>query len=78
MFASSRNINSQFLRHSTARGSSTGLVPVGLTKVNACKSILFTEGTAEVEISQFCQIGKDWDQNADRMSKNDENLPYLH
>ena len=29
---------------------STGLVPVGPTKVKACKSFLFTEGTPEVEI----------------------------
>ena len=51
---------------------------IGLTKVKARKSILFTEGTPKVEISQFCQISKDCDQNADRMSKNDENLPYVH
>ena len=31
----------QLLRRSTARGSSSGLVPVGPTKVKACKSILF-------------------------------------
>ena len=29
-------------------------------------------------ISQFCRIGKDCDQNSDRMSENDEKLPYLH
>ena len=28
-------------------------------------------------ISQFCGIGKDCDQNDDRMSKNDEKLAYL-
>ena len=28
-------------------------------------------------ISQFCWIGNDSDQNGDRMSKNDEKLPYL-
>ena len=27
---------------------------------------------------QFCRIGKDFDHNGDRMSKNDEKLPYLH
>ena len=27
-----------------------GLVPVGPTKVKACKSVLFTESTPEVEI----------------------------
>ena len=37
-------------RLSTARGSITELVPVGPTKVKACKSVLFTEGTPEVEI----------------------------
>ena len=34
-------INSQLPRCSTARGYSTGLVPVGPAKVEACKSILF-------------------------------------
>ena len=29
-------------------------------------------------ISQLCRIGKDCDQNSDRMSENDEKLPYLH
>ena len=29
-------------------------------------------------ISRACQIGKDCDQNGDRMSKNDEKLQYLH
>ena len=38
------------LRRSTAKGFSTGLVPVGPTKVKACKSILFIEGIPEVEI----------------------------
>ena len=42
-------IYSQLLRHCTSRGSGTGLVPVGPTKVKARKSILFTEGTPEVE-----------------------------
>ena len=32
---------------STARGSSIEHVPVGPTKVRACKSILFTIGTPE-------------------------------
>ena len=41
----------------------TGLVPVGPNKVKACKFILFTEGTSEVEIknTQFCRICKDCD-----------------
>ena len=47
---------SRLLRHSTARGSSTGLVPVGSTKVKACKSILLTEGTPKVEIKNTCLI----------------------
>ena len=29
-------------------------------------------------ISQFCWIGKDFGQNGDRLSKNEEKLPYLH
>ena len=37
-------------KHSTARGFSTGLVPVGLTKVKFNKSVLFTEGTPEPEV----------------------------
>ena len=40
---------SRLSRRSTARGSSTGLVPVGPTWVKDRKSILFTEGTSEVE-----------------------------
>ena len=32
-------------RYSTARGSSTGLVPVGPAKAKARKSVWFTEGT---------------------------------
>ena len=63
---------SWLLRRSTARGSSTGLVPGGPTKVKAAKSVLITEGTPEVEIniiSQFSQIGEDCDQNGDRMSE---------
>ena len=49
--------------------------------VKACKSIQFTEGVSNVKmkiISQFCWIGKDCDQNGDRMPKNDEKLPYLY
>ena len=42
-----------FSRLSTARGSSTGLVTVGLTNVKACKFVLFTEGIPEVEISTY-------------------------
>ena len=34
-------------------GSSTGLFPVGPTKVEACKSILFSEGSPEVKISKL-------------------------
>ena len=44
------SIYSQLWRCSTAKGSSIGLAPVGPTKVKACKSILFTEGTTEVKI----------------------------
>ena len=29
-------------------------------------------------INQFCKFGKDCDRNADRLSKNDEKLQYLH
>ena len=29
-------------------------------------------------ISQLCWIGKDFDRNGDRLSKNYEKLPYLH
>ena len=43
---------SQLSRRRTARGSSTGLVPVDPTKVKACKAIRFTEGTPEVEIKR--------------------------
>ena len=49
-------IYSQLSRHSTARESNTGLVPVGPTKVKAHKSILFTYGTPEVEIMKSCHI----------------------
>ena len=55
-------------------------MPVDPTKVKACKAILFTEGTPEVEIkiiSQFCRIGKGCDQNGNRMSENEEILTYL-
>ena len=41
---------SRLSRHSTARGSSTEIVPVGPSKVKACKYIIFSEGTPEVEI----------------------------
>ena len=47
---------SQLLRRSTARGSSTELVPVGPTKVRVRKSILFTERTLGVEIKNTCLI----------------------
>ena len=73
-------IYSQLFRRSAVRGSSTGFVPVGPTKVKASKSILFNEGTPEGKIklnSQFCWIAIDCDQNGDRISKNDEKLPYL-
>ena len=63
-------IYSRLSRLNTARGSGTGLVTVGPAKVKACKSILCTQGIPEVEI-------KDCDQNDDRMSENDEKLPYL-
>ena len=48
-----RKIYSRLLRRSTAKGSSTGLVPVGPNKVLPCKSILFTGGTPEVEINRL-------------------------
>ena len=41
---------SQLSRLNTARGSCTSLVTVGPTKVKAGKSVLFTEGTPEVEV----------------------------
>ena len=44
---------SWLLRHSSARGSSIGLVPVDPAKVKACKFILFTEGTPEVKITHL-------------------------
>ena len=47
-------------RRSTARGSITGLVPVGLNKVKARKSVLFTEGTPEVEKIFIFSYGKYW------------------
>ena len=45
-------IYSQLSQRSTARGFCTGLVPVGPTIIKACKSILFTKGTPEVEINK--------------------------
>ena len=35
--------------YSTAKGSSTGLVPVGPVKVKARKSIVFTEGVVWID-----------------------------
>ena len=64
------HIYSWLSRLNTARGSGTGLVTVGPAKVIPDVKIKI--------ISQFCRIGKDCDQNGDRMSKNDENLPHLH
>ena len=52
-------MHSQLSRHSTARGSSTGLVPIGPTKVKAPTSVLFTEGTLEVEIKGTLSIHLD-------------------
>ena len=50
-------IYSWLSRRSTARGSSTGLVPVGSTKVKAQKSFPFTEGTSEVEVlNKFAKL----------------------
>ena len=46
-------IYSWFLRLSTAMGFGTGLVTVGSTKVKACKSILFIEGSPEVKIKNL-------------------------
>ena len=42
-------IYSWLSRCSTDRGSSTGLSPVGPTKVEAYKTFLFTEGSLKVE-----------------------------
>ena len=42
-------IHSQLLWCSTARGSNTGLFLVGLNKVKARKSFLFTEESIKVE-----------------------------
>ena len=39
----------------TARGCGTGLDPKGPAKVKAHKSILFTDGAPEVEISLQCR-----------------------
>ena len=50
----STHIYSRFLRHCTARGSSSGLCWVGPAKVKASKSNLFTEGYPEVEIKNTC------------------------
>ena len=41
---------SRFLRLSTSRGFCTGLVTIGPARAKACKSILFTKGSPEVEI----------------------------
>ena len=49
-------IYSRLSRHGTARESSAGLVPVRPTKVKACKSIQFTEGTLEVKTKNTCLI----------------------
>ena len=48
-------MDSQLLRLNTARGSGTGLVTVGPTKVKACKAIVFSEGIPEVEIKHTSQ-----------------------
>ena len=45
---------SRLSKLSTARVSSTGLVMTGPTKVKACKSVQFTEGTPKVEIKNTC------------------------
>ena len=42
-------MNGWLLRCSTARRSSNGLFLVGPTKVKACKSFLFNEGSLKVE-----------------------------
>ena len=44
------SIHSRLLRLNTARGSGTGLVTVGTTKVMACKSLCFTKDVSDVEI----------------------------
>ena len=49
MFIEGWYMHSQLSRPSTARGSSTRLSLVGPTKVEACESFLFTEGSPEVE-----------------------------
>ena len=48
-----RDLYSWLPRCSTARGSSTRLVTVGPTMVKACKSVLFTEGTPEVQVKKY-------------------------
>ena len=47
---------SRLSRRSTARGSTTWLLPVGPAKVKARKFILFTEGAPEVKIKNTCLI----------------------
>ena len=44
------------------------------THISYHDNFIFQKGRKKI-ISQFCWIGKDCDQNGDRMSKNDENLP---
>ena len=54
IFVSVTHSYSQLSKLITARVSSTGLVMTGPTKVKACKSVLFTEGTPKVEIKNTC------------------------
>ena len=54
-------MHSYLSRYSAARGSSTGLSILGLTKVKACKSFLFTEGHPEDENKCKAKVVK-WEQ----------------
>ena len=49
--------------------------------MHTCSNIVFWKANFFCNskiISKFCWIGKDCDQNGERMSKNDEKMPYLH
>ena len=35
-------------------------------------------GNRPIAYTTICRIGKDYDRKGDRMSKNNEKLPYLH
>ena len=75
-------IYSLLSRCSTARGSCSRLALGGPTKVTACESFLSTEGSLKVEnnsnlrmersLVKFVGFCTGWDQNGDRVFKNDE------